>query len=168
VRISGRSSKEYGQSLFVVLRTARWDNGSIAFGETHIFIGPRYLVSVRHGASLSYAEVRTRVETTPQLLRKGPGFVLYALMDFVVDHYFPIVDELEERLEGLEERIFDGMNFEFMPELHWRYGYALIMGAMAGICGLLSGGSSAPTGCNGGERPGVVPDLRLSEEMPRQ
>jgi magnesium transporter len=240
--------EEYGQSLFIVLRTARWHDGSIDFGETHIFIGPRYLVSVRHGASLSYTEVRTRAETTPQLLRKGPGFVLYALMDFVVDHYFPIVDELEERLEGLEERIFAGglnrqstqeiydlkrdlvalkravsplieicnrlvrfdvalipedvrlyfrdvydhvirineavdtlrelltsaleanlslisvgqnevmkklaawaailavptmlagiygMNFEFMPELHWRYGYALVMSGMGGICGLL-------------------------------
>ena len=57
---------------------------------------------MRHGASLPYADVRTRCETTPHLLRKGPGFVLYALMDFVVDHYFPIVDEL--RGEAREPR----------------------------------------------------------------
>jgi len=99
--------EEYGDCLFVVLRTARLENGECSFGETHIFVGPRYVVTVRHGASLPYSEVRTRAESTPQLLRKGPGFVLYALMDFVVDHYFPIVDSLEEQLEDLEEEIFD-------------------------------------------------------------
>lgn len=100
--------EEYGDSLFVVLRTAQLLESGIGLGETHIFVGPQYVVTVRHGASLSYAEVRARAESTPQLLRKGPGFVLYALMDFVVDHYFPIVDALEDRLEALEEAIFDG------------------------------------------------------------
>ncbi len=99
--------EEYGEALFVVLRTAQLVDDKIEFGETHIFIGGCYVVSVRHGASLSYAEVRARCESTPQLLRKGPGFVLYALMDFVVDHYFPIVDALEEQLEHLEEEIFE-------------------------------------------------------------
>lgn len=103
--------EEYGDGLFVVLRTVRLEedgDGHIVLGETHIFAGPRYIVSVRHGASLSYAEVRLRCETTPHLLRKGPGFVLYALMDFVVDHYFPIVDQLEDRLDSIEEEIFSG------------------------------------------------------------
>jgi magnesium transporter len=98
--------EEYGQAIFVVLRTAEQQERKIAIGETHIFVGPRYVVSVRHGSTLSYAEVRKRCETTPHLLRKGPGFVLYALMDFVVDHYFPIVDALEERLDTIEEEIF--------------------------------------------------------------
>jgi magnesium transporter len=98
----------YGESLFVVLRTAQMnrEQGRIDFGETHIFVGARYVVSVRHGSSLSYAEVRLRCETTPQLLCKGPGFVLYALMDFIVDQYFPIVDVLEDELEALEAEIF--------------------------------------------------------------
>ena len=102
--------EEYGDGLFIVLRTARLEagDGHIALGETHVFVGPNYVVSVRHGASLSYAEVRSRCETTPHLLRKGPGFVLYALMDFVVDHYFPIVDQLEDRLDSIEEEIFSG------------------------------------------------------------
>jgi magnesium transporter len=101
--------EEYGDCLFVVLRTARIDDdGHIVLGETHVFMGPRYVVSVRHGASLSYSEVRGRCETTPHLLKKGPGFVLYALMDFVVDHYFPIVDQLEDRLNTIEEEIFSG------------------------------------------------------------
>jgi magnesium transporter len=100
--------ERYDDSLFVVLRTAQMNREQqrIEFGETHLFVGAQYVVSIRHGASLSYAEVRVRCEATPQLLCQGPGFVLYALMDFVVDHYFPIVDALEDDLEALEEEIF--------------------------------------------------------------
>ena len=100
--------ERYGDSLFIALRTAQPDREQrrIAFGETHLFVGTRYVVSVRHGASLSYADVRTRCEASPQLLAKGPGFVLHAIMDFVVDQYFPIVDSLEDDLEALEADIF--------------------------------------------------------------
>jgi magnesium transporter len=100
--------ERYGDSLFVVLRTAHLDRptGAIEFGETHLFVGSNYVVSIRHGASLPYAEVRSRCEASPDLLAKGPGFVLYALMDFIVDQYFPLVDSFEERLEELEENIF--------------------------------------------------------------
>jgi magnesium transporter len=240
--------EEFGESLFVVLRTAQANDGKIEFGETHIFVGKSYVVTLRHGASLSYTEVRQRCERNPQLLAKGPAFVLYAIMDFVVDHYFPIVDQFEDELEVLEEQIFGdgmtrdtteriydlkrdlvrlkravwplvdvcnrlvrfdtalvpedvrpyfrdvydhvlrinetidnlrellttaleanlsliavrqnevmkrlaagaailavptaiagiyGMNFQFMPELHWRYGYAFAMGVIASTCGFL-------------------------------
>jgi magnesium transporter len=100
--------ERYGNSLFIVLRTAQMQHakGRCTLGETHIFVGPRYVVSVRHGSSLAYTDVRLRCETTPDLLRQGPGFVLYALMDFIVDQYFPIVDALEDELEDLEETIF--------------------------------------------------------------
>jgi magnesium transporter len=101
--------EEYGSGLFVVLRTAELGaDHQLDFGETHLFVGPSYVVSIRHGSSRSYADVRTRVESAPQLLRKGPGFVLYALMDFVVDQYFPIVDALEDDLDALEAAIFAG------------------------------------------------------------
>ncbi len=103
--------EEYEGSLFIALRTAQLVAGELTFGETHIFLGERYAVSIRHGASLSYADVRLRCESVPHLLRKGPAFVLYAVMDFVVDQYFPIVDALEEELEKLEEVIFgDGVS----------------------------------------------------------
>jgi magnesium transporter len=100
--------EEYGESFFVVLRTAQLQDGHTAFGETHVFVGPRYVVSIRHGASLSYASVRARCESAPAQLQKGPGFVLYALMDFVVDNYFPIVDGLQDELGVIEEEIFGG------------------------------------------------------------
>lgn len=101
--------ERYGESLFLALRTGRMgrEDARIEFGETHLFVGPRYVVSVRHGNATSYVEVRERCEATPELLSKGPGFVLYALMDFVVDQYFPIVDVLEDKLEALEEEIFE-------------------------------------------------------------
>jgi magnesium transporter len=100
--------ERYGDSLFIVLHTAQMAGEEIDFGETHVFAGPRYVVTVRHGASLSYAPVRQRCESSPHLLRKGPAFALYAIMDFVVDNYFPIVEAFEERLEDLEEAIFAG------------------------------------------------------------
>jgi magnesium transporter len=98
----------YDGSLFVVLRTVRIDPGPrLETGETHIFVGPRYIVSVRHGSSVSYSAVRARCEANPELLALGPGFALYALMDFIVDQYFPVVEALEDQLESLEDEIFD-------------------------------------------------------------
>jgi magnesium transporter len=100
--------ERYGDSLFVVLRTAHLDRaaGELEFGETHLFVGPNYVVSVRHGPSLPYVEVRSRCEASPDLLARGPSFVLYSLMDFIVDQYFPLVDAFEDKLEALEDNIF--------------------------------------------------------------
>jgi magnesium transporter len=101
--------ERYGDSLFMALRTAQMDRERkcLEFGETHIFVGARYVVSVRHGSSRSYAPVRARCEVNPRLLSLGPGFVLYAIMDYIVDQYFPVVDALEAELQGVEEAIFD-------------------------------------------------------------
>ena len=96
----------YGDSLFVVAHTAQLVDGRIAFGETHVFVGPRYLVTLRHGASLSYAPVRARAEREKELLALGPGYGLYAVLDFIVDNYLPIVDEFRDKLEALEQDIF--------------------------------------------------------------
>jgi magnesium transporter len=101
----------YGDSMFVVFRTARLSDGSehrIEFGETHVFVGPRYVITVRHGSLKSHIGLRARCESTPQLLAKGEGFVLHALMDFIVDQYFPVIDALEAELDRLEEPIFQG------------------------------------------------------------
>ncbi|WP_266169835.1 magnesium and cobalt transport protein CorA [Dyella subtropica] len=96
----------YGDSLFVVVQTAQLVNGHIAFGETHIFLGPRYLVTVRHGASLSYAPARRACEYTPDLLALGPSYGLYGVLDFIVDNLLPIVREFREELQELEKDIF--------------------------------------------------------------
>ena len=95
----------YEDSLFVVLRTAHSVPSShqLEFGETHVFVGRNYIVTVRHGSLRSHVHVRQRCELTPHLLAKGPGYVLYSLMDFVVDQYLPIVQRLEEDVQELEE-----------------------------------------------------------------
>jgi magnesium transporter len=100
--------EQYGDSIFVVLRPAilTSDQERIELGETHLFVGPSYVVSIRHGDTPGYAAVRTRCESNPGLLAKGPGFVLYAVMDFIVDHYFPVLDTLGDQLESLEDEIF--------------------------------------------------------------
>jgi magnesium transporter len=99
--------EEYGDSLFMVLHTADLSEQQVEFGETHIFMGPRFLVTVRHGASRSHSKVRERCEAMPQQLAKGPGFVLYAIMDFTVDNYVPVIEGLQQRFDVLESAIFE-------------------------------------------------------------
>jgi magnesium transporter len=96
----------YGNSLFIAAHTAQLVADKIAFGETQIFLGPRYLLTVRHGASLSYAPVRARVERDPALLAIGPSYGLYAVLDYVVDNFMPIVDAFRVELDTLEKHVF--------------------------------------------------------------
>lgn len=99
----------YGETLFIVLRTAQMNSvlHRIDFGETHFFIGEHFLITVRHGSSISYTDVRSRCESTPHLLRKGQGFALYAVMDAIVDQYFPVLEALEEDLLEIEDKVFN-------------------------------------------------------------
>ena len=240
--------EEYGDLLFAVLQMVEPADGELRVGEVAIFVGRNYILSVRSGAEKGFQDVRTRAEQEPELLSRGPGYVLYALMDAVVDRYFPLLDALETELERIEEQIFAevspraniealyglkqklmvfrhavsplleslgdisgarvpmvcagmreyfrdvsdhlqrldqtiesiretvstaisvnlsminlqenatmkrlaayaaliavptmivgvyGMNFEYMPELHWRYGYALVLGIMAAVDGYI-------------------------------
>jgi magnesium transporter len=101
--------EQYGNCLFVVLQTVHLtgEPQHVEFGETHVFFGPRFVVSVRHGSLQSHVGLRARCEASRDLLAKGPGFVLYALMDFVVDQYFPVLEALEEKVVELEEVILD-------------------------------------------------------------
>jgi magnesium transporter len=100
--------EQYGQSLFVVARTAQMLDGRIAFGETHLFVGRGYVVSVRHGASTSYAPVRERCEASPQALSDGEDFILYAVLDFIVDNYMPVIEMIQDEVEEIEDRILAG------------------------------------------------------------
>lgn len=100
--------EEYGNSLFTVLHMVEIVDGELRVGEVDIFAGPNYILTVRSRAERGFFEVRARCEREPELLRHGSGFVLYALMDAVVDRYFPVIDALETELEQLEERMFGG------------------------------------------------------------
>jgi magnesium transporter len=96
----------YSGSLFIVLKTAQLQDGLVVYGETHLFVGSNFLVSVRHGASSSYAQVLQRSEVGTKELPKGPGFALYALLDFVADNYQPVVAQFEKDFDAIETDIF--------------------------------------------------------------
>src|SRR5437763_742757 len=96
----------YSDSLFVVLRTASLRDRKIRCGETHIFAGRGYVVTVRHGSTTTYKEVRARCESAPKMLAMGEGFVVYSIVDFIVDNYFPILQELETEVDALEDSVF--------------------------------------------------------------
>ncbi len=96
----------YSNSLFIVLKTAQLESNHVVYGETHLFVGPNFLVSVRHGASSSYAQVLQRCEDGTKGLPKGPGFALYAVLDFVADNYQPVVAQFERDFDAIETDIF--------------------------------------------------------------
>jgi magnesium transporter len=100
--------EEYGDSLFAVLHTVEVDGDDLRVGETNVFVGRNYVLSVRNRSERGFTDVRARCEREPELLRHGSGYVLYTLMDAVVDRYFPVIDTLEVELEQIEERIFAG------------------------------------------------------------
>ncbi|HEU4458019.1 MAG TPA: magnesium/cobalt transporter CorA [Methylibium sp.] len=99
--------EEYGDSIFAVMHLVQRDAaGNLQVGEVDVFVGHNYVLSVRSRSNEGF-RIRERAEREPHLLKHGAGYVLYALMDAVVDRYFPILDALESELETVEERIFD-------------------------------------------------------------
>ena len=99
--------EEYGDSLFVVVPTAEMIDGILHRGELDVFVGRNYVLSVRNNSNQNFYGVRARCEREPLQLSKGPAFVLYALMDAVVDSYFPVVESLETQLDRIEGNIFN-------------------------------------------------------------
>jgi magnesium transporter len=97
----------YDESLFIALHTAQVIKGEIEFGETHMFLGRNYFVTVRHGASLSYAAARRTCEQNHELLALGPSYALYAVLDFIVDNFLPLVGTFNQELRELEQDIFE-------------------------------------------------------------
>ena len=100
--------EEYGDMVFTVMHLVEYGpTDDFAIGEVAVFVGPGYVVSVRNRSTQGFLGVRERCEREPHLLSQGSGFVFYALMDAVVDRYFPFVDALESELEAIEEQIFE-------------------------------------------------------------
>jgi len=100
--------EEYGSSLFVVMHTIEIQDGELQTGEVAVFVGRDHVISVRRGTRRGLGDVRRRCEDEPELLRHGPSYVLYALMDAIVDRYFPVVDAFVQEIEQIEDRIFAG------------------------------------------------------------
>lgn len=102
--------ERYGDTLFVVLRAARYLDAQeeVDFGELHVFVGPDFLISVRHGAAPDLSAVRRRMEENPDLLALGPEAVLYAILDAVVDGYAPVVAGVQNDVDEIETEVFGG------------------------------------------------------------
>jgi magnesium transporter len=98
--------EEYGDTLFVVLHTVALNGETIDYGETHVFVGSRFIVTVRHGRSSGYASVREKTERMTARLATGPGYVLYSIVDFIVDQYQPCMDTLQYRFRQVEKDLF--------------------------------------------------------------
>jgi magnesium transporter len=102
--------ERYDDTLFVVLRPARYldDTEEVEFGEVHVFVGPRFVLTVRHSEAPEFSSVRRRLESQPDLLRRGPEAVLYAVLDQVVDGYYPVVAGLANDIDEIEAEVFSG------------------------------------------------------------
>lgn len=97
----------YGDQLFVVARTASFENGHFIYGETDIFVGCNHIITVRHGSARAHTELRTRLEAAPILLRNGVDYILHAVLDFIVDGFLPIMEIVEDEVEVMERRALD-------------------------------------------------------------
>lgn len=100
--------ERYGETLFVVLRPARYRDAeeTVEFGELHVFVGPGFVVTIRHAEAPDLAAVRRRMEGSPELLAMGPEAILYAVLDKVVDEYAPVVAGLENDIDEIEDQLF--------------------------------------------------------------
>ena len=99
--------EQYGESLFIVARTAQIVDSQIAYGETHLFVGHGFVISVRHGASTSYSAVRERSESSPKMLSHGEDYILYAILDFIVDNYVPVIEAVHAEVDQIEDAVLD-------------------------------------------------------------
>ncbi len=97
----------YGDHLFLVARTAHLHDDKIEYGNTAIFVGRQFIITVRHGSDRAHTPLRAQLEATPWLLKNGPDYVLHAILDFVIDGYFPVVDTLEEKVLAMEDQAIE-------------------------------------------------------------
>ena len=104
--------EDYGEHVFVVLKTAHYheDREEVHFGEIHLFAGPGYVITVRHGPGSELATARQRLEARPDLVKLGASSAVWAVLDKVVDDYIPVVDSIEDDIEEVEKDVFDDDN----------------------------------------------------------
>jgi magnesium transporter len=97
----------YGGELFIVARTAQKADDAIWYGETHVFVGPRYVITIRHGSARAHTQLRAQLEASPLQLKHGADFILHGVLDFIVDAYVPIVDDIEDSVLEMEQQALD-------------------------------------------------------------
>lgn len=132
----------YGDQLFVVAKTAALSGDRIEYGETAIFIGANHIISVRHGSARQHKALREQLEAAPVMLAKGVDYVLHGILDFIVDGYFPVVEEIEEKALSLEQRATS--SFLTRPDINRLFGlrrelirFQRVLGPMSEVCAKL-------------------------------
>jgi magnesium transporter len=112
------------------------------YGDTAIFAGENFIISVRHGSARAHSELRAQLEAAPGLLGQGPDYVLHAILDFIVDGYFPVVETIEERVLVMEQNALD--SFLSRADVKRIFGlrqelirFKRIIGPMTEVCGRL-------------------------------
>lgn len=149
--------ERYGDTLFLALRTARYidEIETVEFGELHVFVGPQFVVTVRHAESPDLALVRDRLEADPALLAKGPEAILYAVLDEVVDEYEPVIAGLENDIDEIEDQLFGEAEHDVLTRRIYDLsseviGFQRAVQPLIGIIGALQ---------RGGDKYGVDVDL---------
>lgn len=132
----------YDDQLFIIAKTAHLEGDSIEYGETAIFVGPHHVITVRHGSDRGHSALRQRLETAPQILRKGPDYVLHGVLDFIVDGYLPVVQTVEDRVLEMEQHMLDAVLGRDQIKRLFRLRRQLIrfqrvLGPMTEVCGKL-------------------------------
>jgi magnesium transporter len=100
--------ERYGDTYFLVLRPAKYVDATetVDFSEIHVFAGPSFVVTVRHGEAPDLAGVRRSLEARPDLLRRGPLAIVHAIMDLIVDDYAPVAAGIENDIDEIEDQVF--------------------------------------------------------------
>jgi magnesium transporter len=132
----------YGDQLFVTTRTAHLEQDHIAYGETAIFVGRNFIITVRHASARAHSALRAQLEAAPGLLGHGPDYVLHAVLDFIVDGYLPVVETIEERVLEMEQSALE--SFLSKEEVKRLFGlrqelirFRRIIGPMTEVCSRL-------------------------------
>lgn len=132
----------YDEQLFLITKTAHLEGDIIEYGETAIFVGLHHVVTVRHGSDRGHSALRQQLEAAPQTLRNGPDYILHGVLDFIVDGYLPIVQTIEDRVLGMEQRMLDAfLNREQIKRLfrlrRQMIRFQRVLGPMSEVCGKL-------------------------------
>lgn len=98
--------EEYGDTLFLAIHTAKLKGEEAEYGELHAFVSAKFVILIQHGGAIRYDRVQTRCESSPTLFKDGPGFALYAVLDYLVDQFIHMAGHLQKQLDELESAIF--------------------------------------------------------------
>lgn len=162
--------EEYGSSIFVVMQTVEKQANELRVGDLAVFVGPQFVVTVRTRADQGFSDVRRRTEQEPELLQHGPAYVMYALMDAVVDRYKPVFEGLRAEFETLERQIFQGSTTRTQIEALYSLKQKLMVldhavAPLIDVAGKLHGGRVPPVCAGLGDYFRDVSDHLLREQQ---